>query len=107
MNAQHPIRTLHGHLARVAPSLDALQPEEPLPSDIEARVRLECSLTIFDQIAESAMIAVDQLERATNAGAGTRSDYLRLEDVAAKLSSVAWRTEGARARLSSKLAGVR
>lgn len=106
MNAPHPIRALHGHPLASAPSLDAM-PAEPLPSASEARGRLEASLAILDQIAESALTAVHQLERATIAGAGVRSDYLRLEDVAAKLVAVSRRAEVARSRVSDKLAGAR
>ncbi|MFB0490233.1 hypothetical protein ABIE45_002819 [Methylobacterium sp. OAE515] len=107
MNAPHPIRALHGHLVGVAPSLDALAPAEPLPSASEALGRLESSLAILDAIAEAGLSAVHHLERATIAGAGQRADYLRLEDVAAKLQAVARRAEAARSRVSDKLAGAR
>lgn len=100
MNAPHPFRAQHGHLAVVGPN------PEPLPSMSEAIGRLECSLAILDGIAESALTAVHHVERATLAGAGVRFDYGRLEDVAAKLHAVAQRTEAARFRVSSKLAGV-
>ncbi|WP_342106336.1 hypothetical protein [Methylobacterium sp. SI9] len=106
MNAPHPIRTLYGHLATIAPSLDAVAPAEPLPSMSEAIGRLESSLAILDGIAESALMAVHHVERATAGGAGQRYDYRRLEDVVAKLAEAARRTEAARARVSSKLMGV-
>ncbi|QGY02355.1 hypothetical protein MMSR116_11070 [Methylobacterium mesophilicum SR1.6/6] len=99
MNAPHPIRVQYGALA-LAPD------PEPLPSMSEAIGRLETSLAILDQIAESALSAVHHLGRATMAGAGLRSDCARLEDVAAKLADVARRTEAARARVSGKLMGV-
>lgn len=99
MNAPHPIRARYSTLA--------LAPDPgPLPSMSEAIGRLETSLAILDSIAESALSAVHHLDRATIAGAGLRSDYVRLEDVAAKLADVARRTEAARARVSRKLMGV-
>ena len=99
MNAPHPIRAQYGGLALAADP-------EPLPSMSEAISRLDVSLDVLDQIAESALAAAHHLERATIAGAGLRYDYMRLEAVATKLAEVARRTEAARARLSSKLMGV-
>jgi hypothetical protein len=90
MNAPHPVRVTRA--------------EEPLPGAIEAAVRLETALSILDQVAETALMSVHHLERATIAGAGSRFDYLRLEDVAAKLEAVARRSEAARVRVSDKLA---
>ena len=98
MNAPHPTRSLYGHLAVAA---------EPLPSASEAIGRLEASLAILDAITESALQAAHHLDRATLAGAGQRWNYLRLEDVAAKLTAAAQITETARDRLSEKLAGAR
>ncbi len=106
MASPHPFRTLHGHLATVAPSLDAITPEEPLPSVSEAIGRLESSLAILDGIAESALSAVHHVERATIAGAGQNYQYGRLEEVCAKLAEVARRTDAARARVMTKLIGV-
>lgn len=130
MNAQHPIRAAFGHLPKVTPhivesvaedqpvirlapglsveeAIAAQAPAEPLPSAIEAMARIETSLAILDGIAESALTAVRHLDRATLAGAGSRFDYFRLEDVAAKFAAVARLSGDARARVSDKLAGAR
>ncbi|MFF9549370.1 MULTISPECIES: hypothetical protein [Bacteria] len=98
MNVQHPFRAQFGALAEAV---------EPLPSASEAMVRLESSLAILDSIAEAALTAVHHLERAAIAGAGQRADMGRLEDVAAKLGTIALRAEAARSRVSDKLAGAR
>lgn len=95
MNAHHPNRAQFDALAVAA---------EPLPGTSEAIGRLASALTILNGIAESALTATHQLERATIAGGGQRDDMDRLEDVAAKLAVAARQAEDARARVSQKLA---
>lgn len=108
MNVQHPIRALHGHLATVAPDLDALPPAETTNvfERSHANGQLLASLHGLDGMVEGLSMMAWHVERSVQKGAGYAYDLEKLERIAARLAEIHLQVETATSLLTSKLAAA-
>lgn len=107
MNA-HPIRALHGHLATVAPSIDALAAEAiPSYERVRSDGELVVGITGLDGLLESLGAMAWHVERAVERGAGQPYDLNRLQRISERLAEVHQKVETSAGRLTAKLARAR
>ncbi|KAA0122138.1 hypothetical protein CIW48_19250 [Methylobacterium sp. P1-11] len=108
MNAPHPIRALHGHLAIVGPNPGTI-PAVAIPS--YERVHGDGELCVgvagLDGLLESLGTMAWHVERAVERGAGQPYDLNRLQRITERLAEIHQKVEMSAGRLTSKLAGAR
>ncbi|WP_345820169.1 hypothetical protein ABC766_29620 [Methylobacterium fujisawaense] len=101
MNAPHPIRALHGHLA-VVETIETNRDDR-----FYAMGQLSAGMSGLEQAAFAIEAAAWYVDHALERGAGQRMDLDKLERISSSLNDVALKIEMAAARLSTKLAGAR
>ncbi|MEG9528539.1 MAG: hypothetical protein MIL41_22675 [Hyphomicrobiales bacterium] len=108
MNAPHPIRALHGHLALVSPVPGTIPPEAiPSYERVHADGELCAGVSGLDGLLESLGAMAWHVERAVERGAGQPYDLTRLQRITERLAEIHQKVELSAGQLTAKLAGAR
>ncbi|MEG9524273.1 MAG: hypothetical protein MIL41_00570 [Hyphomicrobiales bacterium] len=108
MNAPHPIRALHGHLALVSPAPVTIPPEAiPSYERVRADGELIVGISGLDSLLESLGSMAWHVERSVEQGAGQPYDLNRLQRITERLAEIHQKVELSAGRLTAKLAGAR